>query len=183
MERVVLAPRAATTIRDEAQRSADGNETGGLLLSHADDTPAWVRSAGDPGPAAVHRPTFFLRDLRHAQQLAADAFARDGGEWIGEWHTHPGAAPIPSARDLHTYLGFLADPQLRFNAFIAVILVERLRDSDANRLITCSLSLPSKPTMCRYRGAADEHTAGGPYGGCCATGGRRDTVPLCPSLT
>lgn len=35
----------------------------------------------------------------------------------------PGSAPIPSARDLHTYLGVLADRQLRFNVFIAVILV------------------------------------------------------------
>jgi integrative and conjugative element protein (TIGR02256 family) len=122
IERVVLTARAATTIRKEARRSIDGNETGGLLLGHADEQTAWVQSAGDPGPAAVHRPNFFLRDLHHAQRLAADAFARDGSQWIGEWHTHPGAGPIPSARDLHTYLGLLADPQLRFHAFIAVIL-------------------------------------------------------------
>jgi integrative and conjugative element protein (TIGR02256 family) len=124
IERVVLAPAAATTIRDEALRSADGNETGGVLLGHVGtDTAARVRSAGDPGPAAVHRPAFFLRDLHHAQQLATQAFARDGSEWIGEWHTHPGAEPVPSARDLHTYLGFVADPQLRFDAFVALILV------------------------------------------------------------
>lgn len=43
--------------------------------------------------------------------------------WIGEWHTHPGAAPIPSARDLRTYLGLLADPKLGFDAFVALILV------------------------------------------------------------
>jgi integrative and conjugative element protein (TIGR02256 family) len=126
IEQVVLAPAAALTIREEALRSADGNETGGLLLGHVEEQPtasAWVRSAGDPGPAAVHRPAFFLRDLHHAQRLAAEAFARDGSEWIGEWHTHPGASPIPSARDLHTYLGFLTDPRLRFDAFVAVIVV------------------------------------------------------------
>lgn len=37
------------TIRDEALRSVDGNETGGLLLGQVDtDATAWVRSAGDP---------------------------------------------------------------------------------------------------------------------------------------
>ncbi|MEU8422133.1 Mov34/MPN/PAD-1 family protein [Micromonospora sp. NPDC048835] len=124
IERVVLAPAAAATIRAEALRSADGNETGGLLLGHPDaSATVWVRSAGDPGPAAVRRPSFFLRDLHHAQRLAAEASARDGSVWIGEWHTHPGALPLPSVRDLHTYLGFLADPELKFGAFLALILV------------------------------------------------------------
>lgn len=121
--RVVLASTAATTIRNEALRSYDGNETGGILLGHIGDATAQVRHAGDPGPAAVHQPAFFLRDLHHAQQLAAQAFAQDGSEWIGEWHTHPTAEPVPSARDLHTYLGLLADPQLRFDSFISIILV------------------------------------------------------------
>ncbi|MGH3874695.1 MAG: Mov34/MPN/PAD-1 family protein [Pseudonocardiaceae bacterium] len=124
IEQVILAPSAAMTIRDEALRSVDGNETGGLLLGQVDtDATAWVRSAGDPGPAAVHRPAFFLRDLHHAQRLAAEAFARDGSESIGEWHTHPDATPTPSARDRHTYLRFLTDPQLCFDAFVALIIV------------------------------------------------------------
>jgi integrative and conjugative element protein (TIGR02256 family) len=123
IERVLLTPTAATTIHNEAQRSADGNETGGLLLGHiGPDATAFVRSAGDPGPAAVRQPSFVLRDLHHAQRLAAEAFARDGSMWIGEWHTHADAAPMPSARDLHTYLGFLADPELRLGAFVAIIL-------------------------------------------------------------
>lgn len=128
IERVVLASAAATTIREQARRSADGNETGGILLGRADAATMWVRSAGDPGPAAVHRPSFFLRDLHHAQRLAAEAFAHDGSEWIGEWHTHPGGAPIPSALDLRSYLGFLADPLLRFDAFVAVILISPARN-------------------------------------------------------
>jgi integrative and conjugative element protein (TIGR02256 family) len=123
IKRVVLASTAATTIRNEAVRSYDGNETGGILLGRIDDGTAHVCRAGDPGPAAVRQPAFFLRDLSHAQQLATQAFAHDGSEWIGEWHTHPAAEPVPSTRDLHTYLGLLADPQLRFEAFISIILV------------------------------------------------------------
>ncbi|MCW3814450.1 Mov34/MPN/PAD-1 family protein [Micromonospora sp. DR5-3] len=124
--RVVLSPAAATTIRDEAARSDDGNETGGLLLGHIEPTgTAQVRYAGGPGPAAVRRPAFFLRDLHHAQRVAADAFARDRSMWIGEWHTHPRAAPTPSDQDLRTYLGFLDDPELGLDAFITIILTSR----------------------------------------------------------
>ncbi|WP_158289924.1 Mov34/MPN/PAD-1 family protein [Micromonospora sp. S4605] len=121
--RVVLAPAAATTIRDEAARSRDGDETGGLLLGYIEpDGTAHVRYAGGPGRAAVRGPAFFLRDLPHAQRLAADAYARDGSMWIGEWHTHPGTAPAPSDRDLSTYLAFLDDPELGLDVFIAIIL-------------------------------------------------------------
>jgi integrative and conjugative element protein (TIGR02256 family) len=122
IEQVVITASAAAAICDESVRSADGHETGGVLLGHI-GTNAWVRHAGGPGPAAVHRPNFFLRDLHHAQRLAAEAFAHDQSVWIGEWHTHPRAGPIPSTRDLNTYLSLLADPQLRFEAFIALIVV------------------------------------------------------------
>jgi integrative and conjugative element protein (TIGR02256 family) len=120
---VVISSRAAVTITDDAAQSTDGKETGGLLLGHIEpDGIAQVRYAGGPGPAAVRGPAFFLRDLHHAQRVAADAFARDGSMWIGEWHTHPRAAPAPSEQDLRTYLGFLDDPELSLDAFVAIIL-------------------------------------------------------------
>jgi integrative and conjugative element protein (TIGR02256 family) len=121
--RIVLEPAAAEMILKESRRSADGNETGGVLLGDfTADGSARVPVAGGPGPAAVHRPAYFLRDLQHAQRLAAEVFADTGSEWIGEWHTHPGADPIPSTRDLNTYLGFLADPELRLDAFVTIIV-------------------------------------------------------------
>jgi integrative and conjugative element protein (TIGR02256 family) len=114
---------AAGAIRREASRSIDGNETGGILLGHlSPDGTAEVRHAGGAGPAAVRTPTFFLRDLGHAQALATAAFARDGSGWIGEWHTHPSTSALPSSRDLATYLSLLSDPQLDFNVIVAVIL-------------------------------------------------------------
>ena len=106
----------------EAGRSRDGNETGGILLGHLHDGAAEIRTAGGPGPVAVRQPTFFLRDLDHARRLAGEAFARDGSVWIGEWHTHPTAAPVPSDRDLHTYARLLADPDLGFESLVAIII-------------------------------------------------------------
>jgi len=123
VRQVQLSESAAAAIHREAGRSQDGNETGGILLGHLRcDGTAEIRTAGAPGPVAVRQPTFFLRDLDHARRLAGEAFARDGSVWIGEWHTHPTAAPVPSNRDLHTYAGLLADPDLGFEAVVAIIL-------------------------------------------------------------
>jgi integrative and conjugative element protein (TIGR02256 family) len=123
IRRIHLAASAANTITREAGQSADGNETGGILLGHLrPDGTADVTHAGEPGPAAVRTPTFFLRDLDHARWLAAETFARDASTWIGEWHTHPAIPALPSTRDLDTYTRLLADPELNFTVIVAVIL-------------------------------------------------------------
>ncbi|MCG5435384.1 Mov34/MPN/PAD-1 family protein [Micromonospora foliorum] len=123
VQRVHLTPAAHTVFSRECGRSLDGNETGGILLGHLHEGVAEVRVAGDPGPTAVRQPDFFLRDLGHARQLAHDAFTRDGSIWIGEWHTHLAAAPVPSERDLATYARLLADPDLGFEAIVSIIAV------------------------------------------------------------
>ena len=69
---------------------------------------------------AVRQPTFFLRDLDQTQHLAVEAFAHDGSVWIGEWHTHPWSASVPSDRDLFTY----ADPDLHFVGIISLIVAD-----------------------------------------------------------
>jgi len=123
IRRVQLCEPAAATILRKAAQSRDGDETGGILLGHLrDGGTAEVRSAGGPGPSAVRRPTFFLRDLEHARRLAEEAFTRDGSIWIGEWHTHPDTAPVPSDRDQDTYARLLADPELRFEVVVSIIL-------------------------------------------------------------
>ncbi|MFI7520629.1 Mov34/MPN/PAD-1 family protein [Micromonospora globbae] len=123
IRRVHLTAVAHAVISRECGRSQDGNETGGILLGHLHDGVAEVRVAGRPGPTAVRQPAFFLRDLGYAQQLAHDAFTHDGSIWVGEWHTHLAAAPVPSERDLATYARLLADPDLGFETVVAIIAV------------------------------------------------------------
>lgn len=123
LTRVTLLPDALRTIISAAADSADGNETGGILLgSLAPDGTALVCRAGEPGPVAVRTPVFFLRDLSHAQRLAAREFEVSGSVWIGDWHTHPRSALVPSSRDLATYADLLADPELAFSVFLALIV-------------------------------------------------------------
>lgn len=119
---IEVAANALNTIADEAKRSSDGLETGGILLGH--DTPRRIsiRQAGGPGPNAQRGPRTFLRDRDHAQQLADAAWQEDSSQWIGEWHTHPSTDLIPSYLDLNSYLRHLRDPELHLDRFLAVIV-------------------------------------------------------------
>lgn len=121
---VHVTTRALAAIAEHAVASADGLETGGILLGYdANEFGApLVMEAGGPGPNAQRRRDFFQRDLNHAQTLADEAFARSCSRWIGEWHTHPHGTLAPSRKDLRTYRGFLRDPELAFDSLLALIV-------------------------------------------------------------
>jgi integrative and conjugative element protein (TIGR02256 family) len=110
-------------IREEAGRSEDGNETGGILLGFEEIRSGsfWVTQAGGPGPKAERSPTFFCRDLDHAERLAEHAFSIDGSQWIGDWHTHPGGPCTLSYVDLRSYREVLGHSDLE--VFLAILLL------------------------------------------------------------
>ena len=122
---VEIRPDAAARIAELAGVSVDGTETGGILLGRGPDASGQilVEEAGDPGPEADRRVDFFLRDLKHAQRLAAEAWERDKAIWVGEWHTHPKGPLQPSPRDLHTYVALMTDAALELRAFVSIIVV------------------------------------------------------------
>ncbi len=123
MHVVTLSERSRTDIGTEARASADGLETGGILLGHDLGTHLLVTVAGGPGPNATREKNRFLRDLDHARALADEAYDRDGSIWIGEWHTHLTGPAEPSAVDLTTYADHLADGRLGFERFLSVIVL------------------------------------------------------------
>lgn len=130
---ITIMQTALATLRAEASVSADGRETGGILLGHDPWTGCegsapgpLIRHTGDPGPDAVRRPTFFRRDYAHAQQLALDAFSQDRSEWVGEWHTHPRGPRHPSRADDRIYHRHIADSALNLDRFAALIVTPTL---------------------------------------------------------
>jgi hypothetical protein len=63
-------------------------------------------------------------------------------------HPHPDAAARPGRPRLHTYLGFLAAPELRLGAFVAVIWLRPApaparRRADLNRAEHVPLTIKS----------------------------------------
>ena len=119
---VILSGDAAASIAAEAPASADGRETGGILLGHDLGRFFVVTIAGGPGPQARRRADCFLRDLGYARWLGDIAYDRDGSVWIGEWHTHPVGPPHPSPTDMATYDRLLSDRELGFDRVLSLIV-------------------------------------------------------------
>jgi integrative and conjugative element protein (TIGR02256 family) len=121
---ICLSDVARETIEQEARRSSDGRETGGILLGHDanGDDPLQITVAGQPGPRARRSAIRFLRDLDYSRRLADEAYDHDGSVWVGKWHTHPRGPAGPSRRDLRTYRELLLDKELAFEEFTAVIV-------------------------------------------------------------
>lgn len=122
--RVTMFPAAYEVMLREASVSErDGLETGGILLGReSPDGSLFVDVAGGPGPRAARSRNRFNRDLAYSTALAAEAWVEHGAEWIGDWHTHPHGDPRPSGFDLSSYASLLADSELRFRAFLTVIV-------------------------------------------------------------
>lgn len=125
MNSLRIARGAFDAILNEAARSADGLETGGILLGYerSEAGPPLVMHAGSPGPGADRRQDFFLRDLAHSRALAEDAWVATRSRWIGDWHTHPTTSAFPSDADLGSYVSLLSDPDLGFSSFVSLIVV------------------------------------------------------------
>lgn len=104
-------------------------ETGGALFGAGELDAVRITAALGPGPNAVHEPSFFLRDLEYTQAAAEQLYRADGSQWIGEWHSHPSGQLMPSARDVETYARHLADPELDFRYFVALIASRTANDS------------------------------------------------------
>ncbi|HWK25204.1 MAG TPA: Mov34/MPN/PAD-1 family protein [Solirubrobacter sp.] len=125
-----VQPAAVETIMTLAPESADGRETGGILLGRGPlpDGLIVIEQAGDAGAEAIRRPNFFLRDRAHAESLALSAWKERQAVWVGDWHTHPVGGPHPSHRDLRTYAGLLAAAELEFLVFVSIIVVPDVID-------------------------------------------------------
>ena len=60
-----------------------------------------ITFASGPGPRAVRRKHYFLRDKEFLQQVLDREVARADGavEYVGEWHVHPALDAPPSFTD------------------------------------------------------------------------------------
>lgn len=149
---IELDPLAAGEIEKMARLSRDGLETGGILLGHGPDTNGVVHvdGAGDPGSEARREPGFFLRDLEHAQKLAAAAWSDRKAIWVGEWHTHLHGDPRPSSVDLNTYAHLLASADLQFEVFVSIIAIPDAELGwSAPQLTPWTLAISEIPTFPR----------------------------------
>jgi integrative and conjugative element protein (TIGR02256 family) len=92
-----------------ASKDAKNNETGGILIGFVDESGrAVIREAtGRPSGSLFTWRTFF----RSKGDLAKLLRSRwdQGLYYLGEWHSHPGAAPDPSYQDNATMKAIALD--------------------------------------------------------------------------
>ncbi len=127
LKAVRVSAKAVAQIERSIANIETGIETGGILLGRSSESLVDVTIAGGPGPNAVHRSDFFLRDLAHSQELADRAWTSHRAVWLGEWHTHPNTGLEPSTADLATYRQHLSDHSLAFDDLISIVARGRSR--------------------------------------------------------
>lgn len=89
--------------------NAKPRETGGTLVGHysEDHRVAYVTGALEAKTGARKERARFYRPPDDVDGQLARTYEASGGQthYLGEWHTHPQAAPIPSPTDLSTLRG------------------------------------------------------------------------------
>ena len=83
-------------------RSSGARETGGILVGRYSATLDCARVSAASGPPAdsVRGPSWFERGTRGLQAWLERRWTSRGDHYLGEWHFHPYAAPVPSDTDL-----------------------------------------------------------------------------------
>lgn len=100
-ERVLIGASVRSAIAAHV-RAAPKTETGGILVGRdAGAGTLDITLASGPGPRAVRRKHYFLRDTAFLQGVLDREVARADGavEYVGEWHVHPALDAPPSVVD------------------------------------------------------------------------------------
>lgn len=107
---VVLRATAFATIREQAL-AAGGKETGGILIGRYDVTGdiAIVSEATSRPRDSKSGWSWFQRGASGLKDLLRKRWSR-GDYYLGEWHSHPGAAPDPSGNDVNEMRSISRDP-------------------------------------------------------------------------
>ena len=120
---------------------AKPRETGGTLVGHysEDYRVAHVTGALESKTGARKERARFYRPPDDVDGQLARTYEESGGltHYLGEWHTHPRAAPIPSPTDLSTLRGLAKSRSVATDTPFLLILGGNF---DATSPISCTLA-------------------------------------------
>lgn len=123
--KLILPMELVERLRGELHR-AGNREIGGVLVGehlHGETFRIVDLSVQRTGGSASH----FVRDVEHNRAFLKDFSARTGNDYqrfnyLGEWHSHPSFAPVPSEPDLRAMREIVEDPQVGVNFAILIIV-------------------------------------------------------------
>jgi proteasome lid subunit RPN8/RPN11 len=122
-----LSPRAAAAMM-EAATEAGRRETGGILIGRYGPEP-WSADIVEATPKPKGSRSGWFWFQRSSSGLAELLEARwaAGFHYLGEWHFHPGGAPVPSGPDIRAMRKIASDEAYGCPSPILVILGGRSR--------------------------------------------------------
>jgi integrative and conjugative element protein (TIGR02256 family) len=124
-EYLQLSDDALRVFRSSIQTS--GNESGGILLgSIYPRSHVVVEKATRPGLLDKAGRYFFDRSRSRAQRIVNRHWKKSAGleVYLGEWHTHPVADPVPSSRDRRMIRNMFRQTEMEID-FLFLIIVGR----------------------------------------------------------
>lgn len=141
MIKLILPPQIRETVKAALQKAGEREVGGVLMAEHIGMNEFEVKEL------TIHRRgTFFnfVRRIEEAVTRMLSFFERAKHEYtrfnyIGEWHSHPRFAPVPSEPDDASMMAIVQDPELGAN--FVVLLIVKL-DKAASFIATAHTYLP-----------------------------------------
>lgn len=144
----VRIPGEILAALQELAKSSKPRETGGTLVGHysKDQRVAFVTDALEAKTGARREHARFYRPPDSVDGQLARTYEESGGltHYLGEWHTHPEAAAVPSRTDLSTLRGLSRSRSVATDTPFMIILGG---DFEGSTQISCTLAEVSGRTI------------------------------------
>ena len=147
--RIKLTAQVVAQLVRYAQHQPADKEAGGVLIGRylCDSDDIVVDEVTEPMPADKRGRYFFHRAQQAHQQVIEQAWRASHGTrtYLGEWHTHPEAQPIPSGVDTRDWQRKLHQDQYFDQLFFIIVGTQELRVWCGSRRQPKILSLKPVP--------------------------------------
>jgi integrative and conjugative element protein (TIGR02256 family) len=120
-QHLVLAPEVLRHFQQHRQRHWWQSEAGGQLFARIQGAEIMVSKASGPRPTDRRTRGSYQGD-RRAEQREIEGNYEMGLHYVGDWHTHACAKPVPSSRDLDTISDIAKRSSHGLNALALVIV-------------------------------------------------------------
>jgi len=140
-KKVFIWEEAYELMKKEA-KDTKNLETGGVLIGYIDKNSEFViRKATLPGPKAIKKETYFLKDEEFTQKELENSFQNFGSEglYLGEWHYHPQGTNSPSGIDVKSLTEIAKQDTYRIDSPLLIILSPSFE---------CALTIHDKNGQC-----------------------------------
>lgn len=99
-------------------------ETGGILIGYYAYDQKWanITIATEPTKDSIHGWNTFFRGVLGLKELLDHEWEKNQCFYIGEWHYHPRALPIPSPKDIRQMIRFSKNSKLKCPEPILLII-------------------------------------------------------------